>query len=180
MKTLYDFIPNLCSIKGHEVNPIDYTALEDLAKSAGKNVGEFETEHVGCTFAVKITDKHVTHVYIDHNTEMSVIPKSINKLAYLRHLNLFDNNISEIPFELCLLVSLEYLDLACNKIKYVPMNFGGLLNLKKVLLNHNNITEISESFTQLGSLEKVSLFDNPIMENLPEWLSKFISGKVYY
>ncbi len=91
----------------------------------------------------------------------------LDKLKYLKGLNLKDNNISEIE-GLDNLTELEYLNLGNNQITVIK-GLEKLGNLQRLYLGDNSIIKII-GLSKLSILETLNLDNNPIVEELDQEL----------
>ena len=82
--------------------------------------------------------------YSNIGIEISMIPKSISSLIYLKKLILRRNGMKNLPFSIKKLTSLKELDLRYNKFKEIPYAIMLLKSLEKLNLKHNKIKRIPD------------------------------------
>ena len=65
------------------------------------------------------------------------VPAAIGRLSALRHLNLFNNELTSLPAEIGQLTSLVELDLSANQLTSLPAEIGQLTSLRVFDLHYN-------------------------------------------
>jgi hypothetical protein len=106
------------------------------------------------------------------NSELNKTPKKINKLPYLRTLNMSNNVISKITPPLYNSYRIENLDLSYNKLSFLPKDLEKMYSLTRLDLSHNKINDIQLSFFHLRKLKHLDLSDNKLKE-----LPKIFNGR---
>ncbi|KAL5570580.1 hypothetical protein UlMin_027155 [Ulmus minor] len=92
--------------------------------------------------------------------ELTHVPENIDKLIYLRYLNLSNNTkLSILPETLCNLVNLQTLNLdGCSNIRRLPKGIGKLTSLRHLHLLHTGVKGIPKSLRELTYLQTLSWF----------------------
>ena len=117
-------------------------------------------------------NKDVVGILDLSHSELTKAPKKINKLPYLRTLNLSNNSISKITAPLYNSYRIENLDLSYNKLTYLPQDLEKIYQLIRLDLSHNKISDIQLSFFHLRKLKHLDLSDNKLKE-----LPKIFNGR---
>ena len=100
------------------------------------------------------------------SAKIFTLPKNINKLVNLEHLDISNCELKIIPEDICLLTNLTYLDMSNNKNKKIPDKIGNLEKLTFLNIENNYLEKIPESIGKLQNL-KLFKFLNMIMTTLP-------------
>lgn len=100
------------------------------------------------------------------SAKIFTLPKNINKLINLEHLNISNCELKIIPEDICLLTNLTYLDMSNNKNKKIPDKIGNLEKLTFLNFENDYLEKIPESIGKLKNL-KVFKFFNMKMTTLP-------------
>jgi hypothetical protein len=90
---------------------------------------------------------------------LTILPRLIGKLSYLRNLQLGFNRLSLLPDELWTLDSLRILDLSYNKYDSIPSAIGNLKNLEILGLRNVGTINYPSSLWSLPKLYDISLQD---------------------
>ncbi|KAL5570572.1 hypothetical protein UlMin_027147 [Ulmus minor] len=92
--------------------------------------------------------------------EVTHVPENIDKLIYLRYLNLSNNTkLSILPETLCNLVSLQTLKLDdCSHIRRLPKGIGKLPSLRHLHLLGTAVEGIPKSLRELTNLQRLDWF----------------------
>ncbi|KAL5570326.1 hypothetical protein UlMin_026901 [Ulmus minor] len=92
--------------------------------------------------------------------ELTHVPENIDKLIYLRYLNLSNNTkLSILPETLCNLVNLQTLKLdGCSDIGRLPKGIGKLASLRHLHLLGSAAQEIPKSLRELTNLQTLDEF----------------------
>uniref|UniRef100_A0A9I9DU25 NB-ARC domain-containing protein n=1 Tax=Cucumis melo TaxID=3656 RepID=A0A9I9DU25_CUCME len=95
-----------------------------------------------------------------HDSKISTVPDSIEKLTDLRYLDLSENDIESLPNSITKLQNLQTLKLTeCHKLKELPRNTKKLVNLRHLAFDHCiQITHMPEGMEKLTSLQTITLF----------------------
>lgn len=99
------------------------------------------------------------------NLSLSSLPPGIDKLTFLKNLNLTGNKLTSLPKEIGRLTSLEGLFLGANKLKSLE-EASPLTSLKHIDLTRNPLTSIPAALCKLPSLEQIYM-DRAHRELLP-------------
>jgi Leucine-rich repeat (LRR) protein len=100
---------------------------------------------------------------------MRKLPQCIIQLRSLKHLDLWDNKISELPAAIGELHQLESLELGFNPLTTLPESFLRLTNLQRLDLSDTEIRKLPPVVLQLRRLITLDLSNNGLTE-LPEGL----------
>jgi len=111
------------------------------------------------------------------NTEIEVIPTTIQNLSKLEVLNLDFNNIKELPSEIYNLRTLKKLNIRDNKIGMISSAIENLSNLEELKLSNNFIKELPNEIFNLPNLKELYLEDNL---KLSMKLKKFSNSTIKY
>ena len=89
-----------------------------------------------------------------------MVPNSIEKLTFLKYLDLSRNNIKVLPNSITRLLNLQTLNLSyCYKLKELPGNIQNLFNLRNLeLIGCYNLTHMPPGIGQLTSLQGLPFF----------------------
>ena len=90
---------------------------------------------------------------------LEVIPEEVEKMHYLRSLDLYGNNIHEIP---AFLSDLEELYLGANGLTECPKGMEQLKNLRRLELSYNQITELCPAIFEMKDLEILDMFNTSL------------------
>ncbi|TYK10417.1 putative disease resistance protein RGA3 [Cucumis melo var. makuwa] len=95
-----------------------------------------------------------------HDSKISTVPESIEKLTDLRYLDLSENDIESLPNSITKLQNLQTLKLTeCHKLKKLPRDTKELENLRHLAFDHCiQITHMPEGMEKLTSLQTITLF----------------------
>jgi len=127
-----------------------------------KNIQEIKMH----TFKVFIKENLKREQLVLDGLEIKYIPNNINKLKFLKILNLSNNKITFIPDELFLLKKIELLDIENNKLGYINANIKELKELKILQINGNISLRISDEILKLKNLNKIVADKNNIDMNI--------------
>ncbi|MHA1521609.1 MAG: leucine-rich repeat domain-containing protein [Promethearchaeota archaeon] len=73
---------------------------------------------------------------------LTILPKIINQLKFLQHLNLRNNSLTELPKTIGELAYLDELILSGNALTSIPESIGNLKNLEILQLDDNKLTGV--------------------------------------
>jgi hypothetical protein len=133
-----------------EIPRWNYTLVEDLPKT--RELGKFSYVFFGNhIIGLIIVDKGLTR-----------LPKSINQLKFLQHLDLRNNNLTELPESIGQLEYLEELILHDNKLRSIPNSIGNLKNLGILHLENNELTTLPDTICNLKTWYPIGLSYNKI------------------
>ena len=90
------------------------------------------------------------------------VPAAIGRLSALRHLNLFNNELTSLPAEIGQLTSLVELNLSANQLTSLPAEIGQLTSLTELYLHGNKLTSLPAEIGQLTSLRELNLYGNQL------------------
>nr|XP_023912640.1 putative disease resistance protein RGA3 [Quercus suber] len=95
-----------------------------------------------------------------HGLNIWMVPNSIEKLTYLKYLDLSSNNFEVLPSSITRLLNLQTLNLTgCYNLKELPGNIQNLFNLRNLdLKDCNRLTHMPPGLGQLTSLRVLPLF----------------------
>ena len=95
-----------------------------------------------------------------YGSDIMMVPNSIEKLTFLKYLDLSGNNIKVLPNSITRLLNLQTLNLSyCYKLKELPGNIQNLFNLRNLeLIGCYNLTHMPPGIGQLTSLQVLPLF----------------------
>lgn len=96
--------------------------------------------------------------------EMETIPRKLEVLPELKHIDFTDNLIHDIHRNVCFLTNLTSLLLYENQIQQIPPEIGNLTNLEHLALMANRLEEIPKEIGNLTNLEFLILHYNAIKE----------------
>ena len=111
------------------------------------------------TLSYKLHELHISELYLS-GVGLSEFPKNINKLLFLKKLNLSDNLIKNIP-DLSNLKDLKELYLRNNLIENIEGTNIDKLNLNILRLSYNNISKL---YLTNNTLEELCLTGNKLTE----------------
>jgi flavin-dependent dehydrogenase len=106
----------------------------------------------------KLHDIYISELYLQ-GAKLTEFPKNINKLIFLKKLNLSDNLIQFIP-DLSKLIELKELYLRNNNISNLDGTNIDKLKLKILRLSYNNLSEFNQN---INSLEELCLTGNNLI-----------------
>jgi len=110
------------------------------------------------------TGAHITNLRAS-KAGLEKVPESLNKMTYLKTLNLASNNLTGLP-NLTALTALEALYLHNNQLKTINGVFINSKKLNFVLLSNNKLTELPKEF---GNFPITNLqFDDNEISSIPE------------
>ncbi len=112
-------------------------------------------------FSYVIFGNHIIGLIIV-NKGLTRLPKSINQLKYLQHLDLRNNNLTELPESIGQLEYLEELILHDNKLRSIPNSIGNLKNLGLLHLENNELTTLPDTICNLRTWSPIGLSNNKI------------------
>ncbi len=92
-------------------------------------------------FSYIILENHVIGLNIMEKG-LTMLPKIINQLKYLQHLDLRNNSLTELPDTIGELEYLDELMLSDNALTSIPESIGNLRNLEILQLDNNDLTSI--------------------------------------
>ena len=89
------------------------------------------------------------------DSDIMMVPNSIEKLTFLKYLDLSGNNIKVLPNSITRLLNLQTLNLSyCYKLKELPGKIQNLFNLRNLeLIGCYNLTHMPPGIGQLTSLQ---------------------------
>ncbi|XP_064648999.1 E3 ubiquitin-protein ligase LRSAM1-like [Lineus longissimus] len=87
---------------------------------------------------------------------------NLKDLAFIRILDLHDNEFVTLPDDIGQLVHLQVLNVEGNKLKQLPSNIGHLTSLQTINVRRNKIKELPSSMSSLASLRTLEISDNLI------------------
>lgn len=119
---------------------------------------------------------NLQHLDLSYNS-MKDIPTAICNLINLKVLNLYKNKIKEIPKEINKLNNLEELSLGCNKIERIN-NACCLTNLRILDLRINKIDKIPSSIGNLINLNQLFIFNNDNIQSIPPEISNLVNLQI--
>ena len=95
-----------------------------------------------------------------HGLKIVTVPNSIDKLAYLKYLDLSENDIEVLPSSISRLLNLETIKLSkCGKLKELPSSIQKLVNLKHLdIYGCDSLTHMPRGLGELTSLQTLQLF----------------------
>lgn len=102
---------------------------------------------------------------------LTSIPEELCELSQLEFLNLANNKITSIPSKIGNLTQLYYLNLCENQITSLPIEFGNLLRLQTLYLTNNQITTLPDELGNLSQLLLLYLKNNQLI-SIPKTLGK--------
>eukprot|EP00258_Populus_trichocarpa_P030718 XP_024446737.1 probable leucine-rich repeat receptor-like serine/threonine-protein kinase At3g14840 [Populus trichocarpa] len=141
----------------------------------------------------------VIAIYLKRQDLDGTLPKAIEKLPHLKHLNLWANYLSgnippewantkletlsvgvnrltgKIPSYLGRITTLSYLNIQDNMFSgTVPPELGGLVNLKNLTLSANYLTgELPPALTNLTGLKELRLSSNNFTGRIPDFIQSW-------
>src|SRR5687767_10446419 len=84
---------------------------------------------------------------------LEALPERLGRIAGLKTLSLYDNDLSALPEWIWGLRSLSTLNLASNRLSSIPERIGNLTGLQMLDLGHNDLASLPEATGDLGDLE---------------------------
>ena len=102
------------------------------------------------------------------------VPAEIGRLSALRHLNLYNNQLTSLPAEIGQLTSLRELNLGGNELTSLPAEIGQLASLEELCLYNNQLTSLPAEIWQLTSLTRLDLGGNELT-SLPAEIGQLTS-----
>jgi Leucine-rich repeat (LRR) protein len=101
---------------------------------------------------------------------ITVVPKSIDKMVSIEKLLMWNNNIYDLPQSFAKLSSLKVLNLSQNPLSIVPESIQQLKNLERLFLSHTNITTLPDWLLSLPKLSQLDIkglnISNAVLLNL--------------
>jgi Leucine-rich repeat (LRR) protein len=148
---------------------------------------------------IRICRQNHAHSLDLSSLNLEYIPDEIKDLAYLKILNLSENNLTELPDFIysnihleCLdlsynritalpdaiesLTSLEILNVRCNELAELPETIGKLVMLTSLDISHNRLAALPETVDKLTLLEQCNIRGNNL-QNIPERIGRLIKPK---
>ncbi|KAI5554392.1 hypothetical protein BDE02_19G009500 [Populus trichocarpa] len=142
---------------------------------------------------------HVVAIYLKRQDLDGTLPKAIEKLPHLKHLDLWANYLSgnipsewantklellsigvnnltgKIPSYLGNITTLRSLNIQNNMFSgTVPPELGGLVNLENLTLSANNLTgELPQALTKLTGLKELRLSSNNFTGRIPDFIQSW-------
>nr|TKS05938.1 putative leucine-rich repeat receptor-like serine/threonine-protein kinase [Populus alba] len=142
---------------------------------------------------------HVVAIYLKRQDLDGTLPKAIEKLPHLKHLDLWANYLSgkipsewantkleylsigvnnlagKIPSYLGRITTLSYLNIQNNMFSgTVPPELGGLVNLENLTLSANNLTgELPPALINLTGLKELRLSSNNFTGRIPDFIQSW-------
>ncbi|GLT42425.1 hypothetical protein SLA2020_164250 [Shorea laevis] len=111
-----------------------------------------------------------------HNALVDTIPKEIENLIHLRHINLSGSKIKGLPRSLFELHNLQYLNLDNSEsLENLPDEIGNLINLRHINFSGSKIKGLPGSLCKLHNLRYLILNSCEALENLPNGIGKLIN-----
>jgi flavin-dependent dehydrogenase len=107
----------------------------------------------------KLHELHISELYLQ-GAKLTEFPKNIDKLIFLKKLNLSDNLIQFIP-DLSKLIELKELYLRNNNISNLDGSNINKLKLKILRLSYNNLSEFNQN---INTLEELCLTGNKLIK----------------
>ncbi len=157
---------------------LSYNSLKSLPRTLSnlKNMSELllgnnEFEH----FPDIILELNLTSLSIGKC--IKILPENIEKLKFLKSLNLEKNEISILPLTIGSLKRLEYLNLSKNKIKYLDESVCDLTQMKWLNLKNNRLKELPRCIGKLQYLIHLNLEGNPL-ENTTHHILNEMSERI--
>ncbi len=108
------------------------------------------------------------------NNKLTANPTSLGRLhtlPQLQSLDLSDNQLTVLPEWIGDLKQLRALDISNNRLKALPESLSNLMQLQSLSLSFNQLKELPESIARLKNLRHLWLHNNPV-ESLPEVLGE--------
>ncbi|XP_047156140.1 probable leucine-rich repeat receptor-like serine/threonine-protein kinase At3g14840 [Vigna umbellata] len=190
----------------------EVSVLKDIAKTLGKKDWDFNVDPCNWTNTLddgmfcncKIPNDsfcHIEKIALKSQSLQGVLPPQLNKLPYLKEIELSRNYISgsiprewgssnlqkisllgnrltgPIPNELGNLTNLTRLILEFNQLSgNLPSELGNLVLLQKLHLSSNNFTgPLPANLSRLVAMTECRIIDNQLSGNIPDWLQSWTS-----
>nr|WP_321221846.1 hypothetical protein [uncultured Psychroserpens sp.] len=137
--------------------------LRDLPQSIGQlrclqllnvspnGLNRLRDELANCTQLVSIVGNAGT---------IKTLPRDIDRLINLKHINLVANKITELPASIGELSSLEHLSLGSNDIRKLPKSFSNFNKLNFCGLSYNRLNSFPKEIVNIDSLVTIWIHNN--------------------
>ncbi|XP_039688375.1 putative disease resistance protein At3g14460 isoform X2 [Medicago truncatula] len=105
------------------------------------------------------TMKQLRVLSLSNYRSITEVPNSIEKMLYLRYLNLSHTEIERLPSATCKLYNLQFLLLAgCRRLIELPEDMGKLINLRHLDVSDTALSEMPVQIAKLENLHSLSDF----------------------
>jgi leucine-rich repeat protein SHOC2 len=105
---------------------------------------------------------------------IDALPRSVDCLSELKHINLRRNNFVEVPVGLAEIPGIEIVSVERNQLASLPHFKNAKASLRALYASHNNITLLREDIGVLAKLEVLDLDQNRITA-LPDSIGDLVS-----
>ena len=102
-----------------------------------------------------------------------LMPRIIEKLPHLKHLDLSDNTFDTLPPEIGHLSELLTLYVSGNQLTELPSTIGNLLQLTDLNVSNNHLIQLPSETGRLRNLKKLNVSHNRL-EALPDTIGNFL------
>ena len=149
--------PDMADYQGAKILRSELAVITDLNKQKRKIpvVSSINWD----TFGVMIRGFHIVGLGLYDGRQIS-LPDGIERLEFLKKLNLCQNILESLPSTIGLLRSLVSLNLENNNLTSLPDAIGDLRSLTTLELAHNRLGTLPDSIGKLKKLTNLDLEDN--------------------
>jgi structure-specific endonuclease subunit SLX1 len=123
--------------------------------------------------------QQLTHVNLSHN-DIEIVPESISSLRFLAHINLSRTEIAELPESVGKMQSLRVLDLShCEKLLGLHETISNLVNLQSLNLEGcHYLAVLPRGMKNLKSLAYLNILECPLLSQMPRQMNQLTSIEV--